>query len=49
MQRVTRRRYTDDFKAQTVALAKSIGLAKMESELAGCGQKTPRSRWSAIS
>lgn len=33
MQRITRRRYTDDFKAQAVALAKSIGPAKAARQL----------------
>lgn len=31
MQRISRRRYTDDFKAQAVALAESIGPAKASS------------------
>ncbi|AKC80665.1 transposase [Xanthomonas arboricola] len=33
MQRVTRRRYTDDFKVQAVALAESIGLTKAAQQL----------------
>jgi putative transposase len=33
MQRVTRRRYTDDFKAQAVALAESIGPARAARQL----------------
>lgn len=33
MQRITRRRYTDDFKAQAVALAESIGPAKAARQL----------------
>ncbi|QDI03695.1 transposase [Xanthomonas cerealis pv. cerealis] len=33
MQRITRRRYTDDFKAQAIALAESIGRAKAARQL----------------
>ena len=33
MQHITRRRYTDDFKAQAVALAESIGPAKAARQL----------------
>jgi transposase len=33
MQRILRRRYTDDFKAQAVALAESIGPAKAARQL----------------
>lgn len=33
MQHITRRRYTDDFKAQAVALAESIGSAKAARQL----------------
>lgn len=33
MQRISRRRYTDDFKAQAVALAESIGPAKAARQL----------------
>jgi transposase len=33
MQRITRRRFTDDFKAQAVALAESIGPAKAARQL----------------
>lgn len=33
MQRITRRRYTDDFKTQAVALAESIGPAKAARQL----------------
>lgn len=33
MQRITRRRYTDDFKAQAIALAESIGPAKAARQL----------------
>ena len=33
MQRITRRRYTDDFKAQAVVLAESIGSAKAARQL----------------
>ena len=34
MQPITRRRYTDDFKAQAIALAESIGPAKAARQLA---------------
>lgn len=33
MQRITRRRYTDDFKAQAIALAESISPAKAARQL----------------
>jgi transposase len=33
MQRISRRRYTDDFKTQAVALAESIGPAKAARQL----------------
>lgn len=33
MQRITRRRFTDDFKAQAVALAESLGPAKAARQL----------------
>lgn len=33
MQRVSRRRYTDDFKTQAIALAASIGRAKDARQL----------------
>lgn len=33
MQRIPRRRYTDDFKAQAIALAESIGPAKAARQL----------------
>ncbi|WP_155522239.1 transposase, partial [Xanthomonas translucens] len=33
MQRITRRRYTDDFKAQATALAESVGRAKAARQL----------------
>lgn len=33
MQHITRRRYTDDFKAQAIALAESIGRAKAARQL----------------
>lgn len=33
MQRITRRRYTDDFKAQAIALADAIGPAKAARQL----------------
>jgi transposase len=33
MQRITRRRYTDDFKAQAILLAESIGPAKAARQL----------------
>lgn len=33
MQRISRRRYTDDFRAQAVALAESIGRAKAARQL----------------
>jgi transposase len=33
MQRITRRRYTDDFKAQATALAESIGRAKAARQM----------------
>lgn len=33
MQRITRRRYTDDFKAQAIALAESMGRAKAAQQL----------------
>lgn len=33
MQRITRRRYTDDFKAQAIALADSMGPAKAARQL----------------
>lgn len=33
MQRITRRRYTDDFKSQAVTLAESIGPAKTARQL----------------
>lgn len=33
MQRITRRRYTDDFKTQAIALAESIGPAKAARQL----------------
>jgi transposase len=33
MQRITRRRYTDDFKAQAIALAESIGRANTARQL----------------
>ena len=33
MQHITRRRYTDDFKAQAIALAESIGRAKAAQQL----------------
>lgn len=33
MQRITRRRYTDDFKTQAMALAESIGAAKAARQL----------------
>lgn len=40
MQRITRRRYTDDFKAQAVTLAESIGSAKAARQL-DMSVKTP--------
>lgn len=33
MQRITRRRYTDDFKAQAILLAESLGPAKAARQL----------------
>ena len=33
MQHITRRRYTDDFKAQAILLAESIGPAKAARQL----------------
>jgi transposase len=33
MQQITRRRYTDDFKAQAIALAESIGRAQAARQL----------------
>jgi len=39
MQHISRRRYTDDFKAQAVALAESIGAAKAARQL-GISAKT---------
>ncbi|OLH86981.1 transposase [Xanthomonas oryzae] len=39
MQRITRRRYTDDFKAQAISLAESVGLAKAARQL-GMSVKT---------
>lgn len=41
MQRISRRQFTDDFKAQAVALAESIGPAKAARQL-DISANTPR-------